>query len=274
MPTIGESGTWGAFRPRGLAAVGIGLTRRRIVRGALRRLVGNAVSSLQPCFDVMIDDLKMRCVGHDNPTEWGLIVTGARQDRAGRAVILEGLAPGDVFVDIGANCGAFTLFAARRVGATGRVIAIEPMAEMVSRLSFNVRANDFTNVQIFETAVGPAEGRATLYVNEGQRGLSSMSGRAGGTQTTVPVATLHAIVMRAGVDRIDAMKIDIEGYEDRALLPYFTSTGRRLWPRRILMEITWSARWETDCLERLQSVGYVSDWRGHGDVLLRLQETG
>jgi FkbM family methyltransferase len=266
-------GKWGVYVPRGMAAVGIALTRRRLVRGALRRYVGNAVNELQPCFDLMVDGLKMRCVGRDNPTEWGLIVNGARQDRAGRDLILSELGPGDVFVDIGANCGVFALFAARRVGPAGHVIAIEPMPEMIARLRFNVLSNGFTNVQVVETAIGPTEGSATLFVDERQRGHSSFIALQGSTRTSVPVMTLSSVIAQAGVTRIDALKIDIEGFEDRALLPYIVQVDRRLWPRRIFMETTWAPRWETDCVARLLSFGYREAWRGRGDILLTLPVT-
>jgi len=271
MSSIAGAEGWGRHRPHGLAALGIGLTRHRIVRGALRRLVGNTVSRMQPCFDVVVDGFKMRCAAFDNPTEWGLVFIGARQDVRGRDVILSGLAPGDVFVDIGANCGAFTLFAARMLGQSGRVVAIEPMPEMIQRLRFNVTANALPNVQIFETAVGRQPGSATLYVDELRRGHSSMSA-VEGTPTTVPVDTLQSIITQAGVDRIDALKIDIEGYEDRALLPYIASAERALWPKRIFMETTWSNRWETDCVAKLLSSGYRQAWRDRGDILLRLPD--
>ncbi len=269
MPTTGHRKEWGSCRPRGLTALGIGLTRRRLVRGALRRVVGNAVTGMQPCIDVEIDGLKMRCIGQDNHTEWGLIVTGARQDRSGREMILSGLAPGDVFVDVGANCGAYTLFAARLVGETGSVIAIEPMPEMIARLRFNIRSNKFSNVHVFETAVGASEGSITLYVDEARRGHSGLCPLEAATRTTVPVTTLHAIVNQARLDHIDALKIDIEGYEDRALLPFIASADRSLWPKRIFIETTWSERWETNCIQELQSAGYAVAWRGRGDVLLR-----
>jgi FkbM family methyltransferase len=272
MSSIAAAEAWGRYQPHGLAALGIGLTRHRIVRGALRRLVGNTVSRMQPCFDVVVDGLKMRCAAHDNPTEWGLVFIGARQDVRGRDVILSGLAPGDVFVDVGANCGAFTLFASRMLGRSGRVIAIEPMPEMFSRLRFNVAANALPNVQIFETAVGPQAGTATLYVDELRRGFSSLAAVEGYTPTTVPVDTLQAVITQAGVDRIDALKIDIEGYEDRALLPYIAIADRALWPKRIFMETTWSNRWETDCIARLIASGYREAWRDRGDILLRLPE--
>ena len=48
----------------------------------------------------------MRCASRDNPTEWGLVFMGARQDHVGRDVIIASLRENDVFVDVGANCGA------------------------------------------------------------------------------------------------------------------------------------------------------------------------
>ena len=273
MPAIGAGHAWGHYKPRGLAAVAIGLTRHRVVRGALRRVVGDAVSGIQPYFDVEIEGLKMRCMTLDNYTEWGLVFTGARQDRSGRDAILSELTPGDIFVDVGANCGTYSLFAARRVGAEGRVVAIEPMPEMIARLRFNVRANSFTNIEIFETAVGPQDGSATLFVDEERRGHSSLAdeiARDGAIRTTVPVTTLHAVVTQARIERIDALKIDIEGYEDRALVPYIATAPRNLWPRRLFMETTWQAHWETDCIAQLQEAGYRIAWQGRGDALLEL----
>ena len=107
------SRAWGTYRPQGVAAVAIQLTRNRIVRGAARRFVGNYLKDAQPFFDVEVDGMKMRCAARDNPTEWGLVFMGARQDHVGRDVIIAPLRAGDVFLDVGANCGAYALFAAR-----------------------------------------------------------------------------------------------------------------------------------------------------------------
>src|SRR5437879_3937805 len=63
------------------------------------------------------------------------------------------LRPGDVFVDVGANIGLFTLVAALRVGSTGRVFAFEPTSETFERLVANVRLNKFTNVSPHRVAL-------------------------------------------------------------------------------------------------------------------------
>ncbi len=214
--------------------------------------------------------MKMRCASRDNPTEWGLVFMGARQDHVGRDVIIARLRENDVFVDVGANCGAYSLFAARNVGPNGRVIAIEPMPEMLKRLRYNIAVNGFRNIEVVPTAVGPEAGTATLFVDEARRGLSSMEKLEGTTPLQVPVATLLSVVNRSGIDRIDALKIDIEGFEDRALLPFIGAAPRALWPKRIYMETDWAARWERDCIAGLIAAGYGEAWRSRGDILLRL----
>jgi hypothetical protein len=82
------------------------------------------------------------------------------------------------------------------------------------------------------------------------------------------MAPLLAIVQVAGRTRIDAMKIDVEGYEDRVLIPFFREAPSYLWPRRILMEVEHAARWESDCLRTLVDAGYRVTPIGKKDVLL------
>ena len=121
-------------------------------------------------------------------------------------------------------------------------------------------------------AVGPEAGTATLFIDEARRGLSSMEKLDGATPLQVPIATLLSVVERSGVSRVDALKIDIEGFEDRALLPFFSTAPRTLWPKRIYMETDWAARWERDCIACLLAAGYVEAWRGSGDILLALRQ--
>ena len=119
---------------------------------------------------------------------------------------MEVLKPGDVFVDVGANCGIFTTFAAKCVGPEGHVIAIEPIPEMIERLRFNIAANGFTNVSIFETAVGDQVGTVALHIDPRNRGKSSMAPGAVGTSIQVSVTPLADVIVSAGVRRIELFK--------------------------------------------------------------------
>ena len=131
------------------------------------------------------------------------------------ALIAGLLHPGDVFVDVGANIGYFTLLASQMVGATGRVIAVEASPRTFRLLEANVRLNGCGNVDLRHVAAGEAPGFATMVERE--------AGNAGGDQVRFTAADAPEAVR---VDRLDRMlgdhrvrliKLDIEGAEAKAL---------------------------------------------------------
>src|SRR5215510_12901685 len=70
-----------------------------------------------------------------------------------RAFLNHCLRPGDVFVDVGANIGLFTLIAASRVGPAGRVVAFEPTGVTYTRLIYNARLNGFSKASCVNAAL-------------------------------------------------------------------------------------------------------------------------
>ena len=77
------------------------------------------------------------------------------------------LRPGMVFVDVGANDGYYTLFAARRVGPSGRVVAAEPSSRERAHLQRNLGRNGLDNVSVVPAAIGAAAGLADLHLAHG-----------------------------------------------------------------------------------------------------------
>src|SRR4030095_11405574 len=75
------------------------------------------------------------------------------------------LRPGDVFVDIGANIGLFTILAGRYVGAEGAVYAFEPCAKTYERLLANVELNRLTNVSCYQAALSNHTGCENMAVS-------------------------------------------------------------------------------------------------------------
>ncbi|MEY2517755.1 MAG: hypothetical protein QOJ89_5113, partial [bacterium] len=74
------------------------------------------------------------------------------------------LAPGDVYYDIGANVGFFTLVGARLVGPAGRVVAFEPVPWCARAVAHNIEINGFEHAEIRAEAVGAEDGSARLLV--------------------------------------------------------------------------------------------------------------
>ena len=81
---------------------------------------------------------------------------------------------------------------------------------------------------------------------------------------------LLAVVSEAGVTAIDALKIDVEGAEDRVLVPFFRDAPPSLWPRLIVIEDS-SAEWSTDLFALLKAKGYAVSSRSKQNVMLRLR---
>jgi FkbM family methyltransferase len=147
------------------------------------------------------------------------------------AALRHALEPGDVFLDIGAHIGYYTLFAARMVGPGGRVYAFEPAPANYRALQANIELNGLRNVTALELAVGETPGRATLYEGPGDNsGMATLNPMLA-AKSTPPVAQLDvdvrpvaSVVPEEDLARVRAIKIDVEWQEVevlRALGPIF-----------------------------------------------------
>ncbi|MBV8980209.1 MAG: FkbM family methyltransferase [Acidimicrobiia bacterium] len=124
--------------------------------------------------------------------------------------------PGDVVVDVGAQLGYFTLTAGRAVGASGRVIAVEPMPVNRERLRRNLDLNGFTNVEVVSDAAGARVG-VERFASRSDRHQTSWGGFAASGDTEVQTRPLDDILAGLGVDGIAFLKIDVEGGEPEVL---------------------------------------------------------
>jgi len=127
-----------------------------------------------------------------------------------------------VFLDVGANMGLYTLFAAQRVGESGAVLAVEPSTRECDRLRKNVAANALPNVRLLHTAVSETSSKAELLVAIDEKSGHNTLGAFGyGTPLcnteVVRTEQLDQLVLQAGLPRVDFIKMDIEGAEFRAL---------------------------------------------------------
>ena len=132
------------------------------------------------------------------------------------------LRPGDVFVDVGANIGLFSLIAARRVGKSGAVYAIEPAQKTFRRLEDNVKLNDFPNVQCFQLAFSDESGEFPFYTSEdGFDAWNSIArpiaGKSFSREFIQCVTWDHFARHHALLGKVTMMKIDVEGWEAHVL---------------------------------------------------------
>jgi FkbM family methyltransferase len=129
------------------------------------------------------------------------------------------ISPGQTVLDIGANRGIYTAFFARKVGSRGRVCAFEPVAETCAALRDRCAA--FPNVEVQELALADVDGLGMIYVPRGDfqqaslrlQTAGSWAGAAPVRDVPIRLMRLDSWVVAKPLDRLDFIKVDIEGAE-------------------------------------------------------------
>jgi FkbM family methyltransferase len=141
-------------------------------------------------------------------------------ERTAGELLARALVPGSAFVDGGAHIGLWTLHASRRVGPSGRVLAVEPDPYNAHALRANVLRAGCTNVDVIEGALAAGEGEQVLF-QAASTISSSLARRSAGItpvrELTVRTTTIDALLGGAGLLEGDVVvKLDLEGAEPLA----------------------------------------------------------
>ena len=152
-------------------------------------------------------------------------------DRLGRRVLLDGysdrdlavlldtyIEPGMCYFDVGSHFGQYALMAAKRVGPAGHVHAFEPTSHTFLQLTRNVELNHLANVVLNNCALYNEETELEFHVcnSKGTSEFNSIGKTLRPDDAVVEIVraeTLDAYCLRRGVERIDFMKVDVEGAE-------------------------------------------------------------
>jgi FkbM family methyltransferase len=133
----------------------------------------------------------------------------------------ENLSKGDVYIDCGGHIGLFAIVGARLVGETGRVFSFEPTPLSRSVLEKTVPLNNYQNiVTVRAEAVSRTSGIATFFDTgtEISNANSLVKTDKQGGSLEVKTVSLDGFVNEHGLQRIDCIKMDVEGSEMDALL--------------------------------------------------------
>ena len=174
------------------------------------------------------------------------------------------LKQGMVVLDVGANTGCFTVLASKLVGASGKVVALEPIGDNFRCLEKTIEANNLANATPLQFAVGDGDGELEIMLAEPSGQHSAVLER-GRETVRVPVRTLDSLVAELGLERVDFIKVDVEGMEPEvlrgaretirrfrphlAVSAYHLPEHRELLPR-IVSEIGADYRIEIKCMAR------------------------
>ena len=126
--------------------------------------------------------------------------------------LMKDMRPGDTFVDVGVFIGLYTIAAAKRVGAAGQVVGFEPDPNNYLTAREHVRLNRLEErIELIQAAVGACD--EIVSFRAGGEMAHVASERGNGT-CEVECVTLDSIFTGK---RVDVLKIDVEGFEERVL---------------------------------------------------------
>jgi FkbM family methyltransferase len=214
---------------------------------------------------------------HVDPSDYAVGHTLARTagyEPEVSAALRRVLGRGATFIDIGANIGWFSLLGASIVGPGGRVVAVEPNPRNVALLRESVRDNGFENIEVLPVAVAERPGVAALETDGSNGRLIPIDGPPPETmEASFVVATypLDDLLDSLGTNRVDVMKIDVEGAEPLVLLGATKTISQR---RPLLISefyplaldcSSWGSA--ADYLAMLRAFGYRLSVIGHDAVL-------
>jgi FkbM family methyltransferase len=175
------------------------------------------------------------------------------------------------FADIGANCGLYAISVAAVAAADSRIVAFEPNPEMRARIETNARLNRLNSIEVAPEALSDRPGAARLVYGSkfdfGQARLGDAAEDAINGVAVTATTLLAAMDMR-GFQRFDAVKIDVEGAEDKVLGPFLSNVPDERLPEVLQIERLSREVWSLDVIDLARRRGFEEDFSTDWNVLL------
>ncbi len=244
------AGAFGTYSPTPVKKLLLALIQNsKLRRGAFRPLMSRLMGASP--IDTIYQGAPFRFHHRDSATERGALFN--RRYNIDELDFLRQHTPvGGVFVDVGANAGTFAVVMSSSVGGNGRVIAIEPHPTAYDRLEFNANLTTLNNITLVKAAAGDCDGELSMSTGNGNLGASRISEDG----IKIQSKRLITILTDTGIRNVSSLKIDVEGYEDKVLVPFFIEAPVTLWPRAIAIEHLERKHWRCDCINEILSRGY------------------
>ena len=260
---VDDASRFGVFAPTQAQKLLIALANATwLGRGRARWLMSALIERIRPGpVDVERFGLKLRL--HHAGTHYSekkMLLKIADYDREELAHLLRNARDTFHFADVGAHAGVYS-YAVKAKCPAARIAAFEPLAYYCKRLAFNARSNALADFHVVNAAVGARREVGRFHFGDG-----SMFGK--GPAADVDIVPLYDTLVEKGFARLDGMKIDVEGYEDRVLFPFFEAAPAEFRPKTIVIEHRHQHIWENDCLALCASLGYRTVWRGALNMVL------
>ena len=207
----------------------------------------------QGIMDASIDGISLRMKPVFSVSERAVLRKGLRYDYKERSALENACnsAEGSVFIDIGANVGVHSLFLVKAC-PKARVLAFEPHPGTCEQLKFNVELNNAFDIAVYQKAISDHNGLVKMKSYD-EIAITQIDSEG---EIEVECTPLIDVVGENNLTKIDAIKVDVEGHEDRVLVPFLQNIPDSLLPTVIVVEVCNSSFWSESPVEVALSRGF------------------
>ena len=228
-----NSYTFGIFTPNYIQKILILIGKKSFLkRGLFRTFYSKIILSLKKRpLDVYFRKCAYRITGENNLIEYGILLD-PKYNFSDLDFLLKGAKNNSNFVDIGSNIGLYSQPLAFN-SPDGLTVSIDANPNMISKLQFNINATKIQNIKVISTAVSDIQGKGSLKIRKDDVAIVALDEDV---SSSIKINTLENIIKSTKINSIFGLKIDIEGHEDKALVPFLLNSPKNLLPKKIVIE--------------------------------------
>ena len=171
--------------------------------------------------EIKINNYKMKTIANDKGISSELLIYGNHEPLTTK-IILEELSENMNCVDIGSNIGYYVLLENMKIGKNGKIWAIEPSPENFSTLKENIELQNGENIKAFNFAIGDKNGEIEFVISK-KSNWSKVKSENESVDSenkviNVPLKTLDSFAKENNLERVNLLRMDVEGYENKIIL--------------------------------------------------------
>ena len=275
MISVDNNSNFGFYKPNTLVSIIILITRsigstwlsKRIIF-LLRRI---AIIFSKNCIDTTLFNSNLRMYTKGNVSEKRALFSPQIFEEEERNFIAEKAEDNSIFIDIGANIGLYSFSIANtyKKYKNTKIYSIEPHPDLFKRLSFNVSLNKDIPIYPREIALMDKSGQFNLSTPEENLGQGVISKKG---KNLVTAKNLLGFINDEGIKKISAMKIDVEGNEEKIIIPFLKDANEEQLPTIIVIENN-QELWKNDLIKLLEEKGYIIQKKTRMNYILKLNNS-
>ncbi len=244
---------FGSFRPNLLQKIMILIGQTTFLkRGLFRSNYAKIIMSLSSGpLDVVFRGCAFRLWNERNLIEYGILLD-PKYNNEDIDFLINGAKNNANFVDIGSNIGLYSQPLAL-AAPKGQTISIDANPLMKLRLDFNKASSKISNINMINIAVSDKKGSGSLKIRKDDIAIVALDESIDGD---IKYSTLIEVLGNNKIDKIYGLKIDIEGHEDKALVPFLLNAPKTLLPNKIVIEQPTRNQDYPGCLNAFEKLNY------------------